>query len=90
MARRCVVTGKGTRSGNAVSHSHLKTKRLWKVNVVEKKIFLEDENRWVRVKISTRALRTLKKKGLKRAIQDNGGSLDVISPPKKTQAQKKP
>ncbi len=85
MARRCVVTGKGTRSGNAVSHSNLKTRRLWKVNVVEKKVYLEDENRWVRVKISTRALRTLKKKGLKKAILDNGGSLDVIPRSKKEQ-----
>lgn len=79
MSRRCVVTGKGTQFGNCVSHSNLKTRKQWKVNIVEKKIFLEDENRWVKVKISTRALRTLKKKGLKKAIKDHGGSLDVLS-----------
>jgi large subunit ribosomal protein L28 len=83
MARKCVVTGKGTAFGNAVSHSHLKTRRTWKVNVVKKNIFLEDENRWVAVKLSTRALRTLKKKGLKAAIKDNGGSLSSISPKKR-------
>lgn len=82
MARKCTVTGRGTMHGNAVSHSHLKTRRIWKVNIVEKKIFLEDENRFVKVKLSTRALRTLRKKGLKAAIKDNGGSLDVIAPKK--------
>lgn len=83
MARKCVVTGKGTMYGNAVSHSHLKTRRIWKVNIVKKNIFLEDENRWVTVKISTRALRTLRKKGLKAAIKDNGGSLTAIAPKKR-------
>lgn len=82
MARRCVVTGRGTAYGNAVSHSHRKTRRIWKVNIVKKNIFLEDENRWVTVKLSTRALRTLQKKGLKAAIKDNGGSLASIAPKK--------
>jgi large subunit ribosomal protein L28 len=82
MARRCIVTGRGTMYGNAVSHSHLKTRRIWKVNIVKKNIFLEDENRWVTVKISTRALRTLRKKGLKAAIKDNGGDLKSIAPKK--------
>jgi len=83
MARKCVVTGRGTMYGNAVSHSHLKTRRIWKVNIVKKNIFLEDENRWVTVKLSTRALRTLRKKGIKAAIKDNGGSLDVLAPKKR-------
>jgi large subunit ribosomal protein L28 len=83
MARKCVVTGRGTMYGNAVSHSHLKSRRIWKVNIVKKNIFLEDENRWVSVKISTRALRTLRKKGLKAAIKDNGGSLSVLAPKKR-------
>jgi large subunit ribosomal protein L28 len=82
MARTCVVTGKGTTAGNNVSHSHKKNRRIWKVNVITKKIFLEDENRWVRVKISTRALRTLRKKGLKVAIKDNGGDITAITPKK--------
>ncbi len=82
MARKCTVTGRGTMYGNAVSHSHLKTRRIWKVNIVTKKVFLEDENRYVTVKLSTRALRTLRKKGLKAAIKDNGGSLNVIAPKK--------
>jgi large subunit ribosomal protein L28 len=90
MSRRCVVTGRGTASGNSVSHSHLKTRRKWKVNIVSKRIFIEDENRWVKVKLSTRALRTLNKKGLKAAIKDAGGSLDVIAPKKRVGYQPKP
>ena len=50
--------------------------------MITKKIFLEDENRWVRVKISTRALRTLRKKGLKVAIKDHGGDITAITPKK--------
>ncbi|EMI61736.1 50S ribosomal protein L28 [Leptospira noguchii] len=82
MARRCEVTGRGTVSGNNVSHSHIKTRRTWKVNLIKKRIFLEDENRWVTVRLSTRALRTLRKKGIKAAIKDNGGSLGVLAPKK--------
>ncbi|EQA37132.1 ribosomal protein L28 [Leptospira broomii serovar Hurstbridge str. 5399] len=82
MARKCVVTGKGTIAGNNVSHSHLKTRRTWKINLIKKRIFLEDENRWVTVRISTRALRTLRKKGIKAAIKDNGGSLQALAPKK--------
>ncbi|TGL59561.1 50S ribosomal protein L28 [Leptospira sarikeiensis] len=89
MARKCVVTGKGTISGNNVSHSHLKTRRTWKINLIKKRIFLEDENRWVTVRISTRALRTLKKKGIKAAIKDNGESLKALAPKKYVGIEKK-
>lgn len=91
MARKCVVTGKGTVAGNNVSHSHKKNRRNWKVNTVSKRIFLEDENRYVRVTLSTRALRTLKKKGLKAAIISEGGDLSAIAPKKYVgvQAQEK-
>ena len=82
MARRCAVTGRGTMYGNAVSHSHLKTRRIWKVNLITKRIFLEDENRWVTVKLSTRALRTLRNKGLKAAMKDNGQDLALLAPKK--------
>lgn len=82
MARKCAITGKGTITGNNVSHSHKKTRRIWKLNVVTKKIFLEDENRTVRVKVSTRGLRILNKKGLKKAILDHGGDISILTPKK--------
>ncbi len=62
MGRQCQLTGKKTLYGNAVSHSERKTRRPWKVNLVTKKLFLEDENRWVKVRLSTRALKTITRK----------------------------
>ena len=59
MGRQCALTGKKTMFGNNVSHSEAKTRRTWKVNLLTKKLFLEDENRWVKVKLSTRALKTI-------------------------------
>lgn len=70
MARRCQVTGKGTATGNKVSHSNRKTRRTFKANVQKKRIYLEDEKRWVTMNISTRALRTMQKKGLKAMMRD--------------------
>ena len=75
MARQCEITGKGTTSGNNVSHSHHKTKRKFKVNLVKKRIFIEEENRWVTMTLSTRALRTLRKKGLKTLLAQYGKKL---------------
>ena len=82
MSRICIVTGRKTSSGNKVSHSNIKTKRKWKINLVKKKIFLEDENRYVTVRISTKALRTLAKKGLKAAMKKNKMPLSYIAPKK--------
>lgn len=72
MARRCQISGKGTRTGNNVSHSHRKTRRTFKANVQSKRIYLEEEKRWIRLNISTRTLRTLGKKGLVPLLKDLG------------------
>ena len=72
MGRNCQVTGRGTASGNNVSHSHKKTRRKFKLNLVKKRVFIPGENRWVTLKLSTRALRTLRKKGLKSLMQEHG------------------
>lgn len=69
MARRCELTGKGTRTGHNVSHSHRKTKRKFKANVHKKRIYLEEEKRWVTMNVSTRALRTIQKKGIKSLLK---------------------
>ncbi len=70
MARRCQITGKGTRKSFKVSHSNVKTKRTLKANVHKKRIYLEDEKRYITLNISTRALRTLQKKGLRSMLKD--------------------
>jgi large subunit ribosomal protein L28 len=71
MARKCDITGKGTQTGNNVSHSHRKTRRTFKANVHKKRIFLEDEKRWVTMNLSTRALRTIQKIGIKSLLKKN-------------------
>ncbi len=63
MARRCEITGKGTRFGNNVSHSNRKTRRTFKANVHKKRIYIPEEQRWVTMHLSTRAMRDLQKKG---------------------------
>ncbi|MFH0920960.1 MAG: 50S ribosomal protein L28 [Fibrobacterota bacterium] len=63
MARKCSVTGKKAVSGNYVSHAHNITKRRHRINLVEKRIWVPEKNKWVTVKLSTRALKTIKKKG---------------------------
>ncbi len=63
MARRCELTGKQTRVGNNVSHSNRRTKRKFKPNIQKKRIFIPELNKWVTLKLSTRALRTLTKVG---------------------------
>ncbi|MCB1147750.1 MAG: 50S ribosomal protein L28 [Leptospiraceae bacterium] len=70
MPRKCQLTGKGTATGNNVSHSHKKTRRVFKANVQRKRVYLEEEKRWVTVNLSTRALRTMRKKGVRAMLQE--------------------
>lgn len=69
MARKCELSGKKSGFGAQISHSHRVTKRKFKVNLVSRRVFLEDENRWVRLRISARMLRTLSNKGPKAIIK---------------------
>jgi large subunit ribosomal protein L28 len=64
MSRRCDLTGKGPLVGNNVSHSHVKTKRRQLPNVQRKRIWVPEVNRFVRLSVSTRTLRTISKLGL--------------------------
>ena len=79
MARKCSISGKGPQFGNNVSHSHKKTRKKWSANIVTKRVWVEEENRWVRVKVSTQMLRSIQKKGLLACLKDHGKTLrDVI------------
>jgi large subunit ribosomal protein L28 len=64
MARVCKVTGKAPMVGNNVSHAHNKTKRRFLPNLQYRKFWVESENRWVRMRVSNAALRTIDKKGI--------------------------
>jgi len=64
MARVCQVTGKKPITGNKVSHSNIKTKRRFLPNLQTKRYFLAEEDKWVTLKVSTEAIRTINKNGL--------------------------
>lgn len=79
MARRCALTGKKPLTGNRVSHSHRKTKRRQLPNIQTKRIFVPELGRSVRVRISTRALRTVDRKGLMSFLREQGLSLKDVT-----------
>lgn len=75
MARRCVLTGKRPNVANKVSHSNIKTKKRQLPNLQKKKIWYAEENRFVTLRLSTRAMRTLRKKGLQSFAKSAGVDL---------------
>lgn len=70
MARVCQLTGKKTRKGNNVSHANNKTLRKFYPNLIRKRFFIPEEGRWVTLRISTSALRTINKIGISAALKD--------------------
>ncbi len=79
MARRCSLTGKTPLVGNHVSHSNRKVKRVQKPNLKNKRIYVPELGRFVRVKLTTRALRTVNKKGFMTFLRDEGLSLKQVT-----------
>ena len=69
MARVCQVTGKKPVVGNSVSHSNIKTKRRFLPNLKTKRFYFAEEDRWITLKLSTDALRTINKNGLANVIK---------------------
>jgi large subunit ribosomal protein L28 len=64
MSRVCQLTGKRANNGMAVSHSHVRTKKLQQVNLQERRLWWAEGKRWVKLRVATRTLRTIQKKGL--------------------------
>lgn len=64
MSRVCELTGKRAMVGNNVSHAMNKTKRKFSVNLFKKRFYIPDEDRWVTLKVSTAALKTINKNGI--------------------------
>ena len=69
MSRVCQITGKRTIDGNNGSHSNRKTKRTFQPNLQKKRFYLEDEKRWITLKVSTSGMRTINKIGIKEALK---------------------
>ena len=70
MARTCQVSGKRTVSGNNVSHANNRTKRRWQVNLHERRFWVASEKRWVKLRVSAHALRTIDKNGIDAVLAD--------------------
>jgi len=70
MSRVCDLTGKKALKGNHVSHSNIKTKRRFYPNLHTKRFYIPEEDRWVTLKVSTSALRTINKKGISACLKD--------------------
>jgi len=70
MSKICQITGKKVATGNNVSHSNRRTKRKFFPNLFTKRFFLEEENRWITIKVSTSGMRTITKNGLKPTLDE--------------------
>lgn len=70
MARVCQVTGKTPMGGHKVSHSNIKTKRRFLPNLQTKKFYLPEEDKWITLKVSTEAIRTINKRGLYTVVKE--------------------
>ena len=75
MSRVCQVTGKHTVTGNNVSHAHNKTKRKFLPNLHSRRFWVESENRWVRLRVSSAGLRVIDKKGIDAVLGEMRKSL---------------
>jgi large subunit ribosomal protein L28 len=79
MARKCKLTGKGPLAGHNISHAHNKTNRVQLPNLQWKRVFVPELDRTVRIRMTTRAIRTIDKKGLMAFLKDEGLTLrDVL------------
>ncbi len=70
MSRVCELTGKKAMVGNNVSHAMNKTKRKFKVNLVKKRFYIPEEDKWITLKVSTRALKNINKKGVEAVLNE--------------------
>ncbi|HVA98673.1 MAG TPA: 50S ribosomal protein L28 [Bacteroidia bacterium] len=70
MSKICEITGKKAVVGNKVSHSNAKTRRKFYPNLKVKKFFIPEENKWITLKVSTSAIRTISKKGIFACIKE--------------------
>jgi large subunit ribosomal protein L28 len=70
MARVCQITGKRVQVGNNVSHANNKTKRKFYPNLQKKRFYIPSEDKWITLKVSTSALRTINKNGIETVLKE--------------------
>lgn len=76
MGRHCQLTHKTANNAFSISHSHRRTKRIQDANLQWKRIWWEEGKRFVRLRLSTKALKTLKKKGIGAMAREAGIDLN--------------
>ena len=70
MSRVCQVTGKRPVAGNNVSHAHNKTRRRFLPNLQTHRFWVDSEQRWVKLRVSTKGLRIIDKRGIDKVLTD--------------------
>ncbi len=75
MSRRCQLTDKKANNGMSVSHSHRRTHKLQQANLQWKRIWWPQEKRWVKLHLSTKAIKTIQLKGLQAYAKECGVNL---------------
>ncbi len=70
MSARCQVTGKQPGYGKRISHSHVRTNRRWLPNVQQRRYWLPSENRHVRLRVSTKGIKTIDKRGIESVVAE--------------------
>ncbi len=76
MSRKCDLTGKKANNAFSISHSHRRNKRLQHPNLQSKRVWWSEGNRWVKLRLSTKAIKTLEKKGLHAMAKEAGINLN--------------
>jgi len=69
MAKVCEITGKRPHVGNNVSHANNKTKRRFLPNLQKKRFYIPEEDKWVTLRVSTKAIKTINKKGVSAVLK---------------------
>jgi large subunit ribosomal protein L28 len=69
MARKCQVTGKKPGVGNLLSHSHRKTRRRFDINLFRKRFWLDEEKRWVRLRVSAHGMKVIARQGIAAVVR---------------------
>lgn len=70
MSKVCELTGKKAMVGNNVSHALNRTKRKFNANLITKRFYLPEEDKWIKLKISTSALKNINKKGISAVVKE--------------------
>ena len=76
MGRKCQITGKKANNAMAISHSHRRNKRLQHVNLQWKRVWWKEGNRWVKLRLSTKAIKTLERRGIHAMAKEAGVDLN--------------